>query len=69
MRPVFHLADRNETRRVQVENSVAAMVDAQPALPTAGTGNEMNNIPGPFHPVVVNLSDTPDERLDDDAAQ
>jgi len=69
MLPVFHIQDRNDWTRVQVENSVAAMVDAQAACPTAGTGDEITDIPGSIHPLVFDLTDTPDDRAEDDAAQ
>jgi len=69
MRLVFHLPNRNDTTRVQVKNSVAAMMNAQSAPPTAGTGEEMHKIPGPFHPDVVDLTETPDDKQNDDAAQ
>jgi len=69
MRLVFHLADRNDTTRVQMENSVAGIMNAQSSRPTLGHGHEMHNVPGPFHPDVVDFTDTPDDTLNDKAAQ
>jgi len=63
MLPVYHLDDRNDRTRVQVENSVAAMMGTRP---TAGTGADIPDVP--IHLLVVDLIDTPDDRADDDAA-
>jgi len=72
MRPVFNLTDRHDTRRVQMENSIASMMNAniaQSTRPTSGHGHEMHDVPGPFHPDVVDLTETPDDTLNDNAAQ
>jgi len=45
------------------------MMNGQSTRPTSGNGNEIHDIPGPFHPEAVDLTETTDETPNDDAAQ
>jgi len=69
MLPVYHLKDRNDRTRVQVENFVAAMKNAQALRHTAGTRDDISDVPGPIYPLVVDLTDTPDDRAENDASR
>jgi len=56
MLPVRLIQDRNDTTRVQVEDSITGMLGAQAARTDVSTLVDMSRLRGPFNPPVVDLA-------------